>query len=59
MIAEEIKYVACPFCNEGKNMHYACYGDDPVEVYTCCDECDGDGEIEESDYLILVLQHKV
>jgi len=57
---EEIKYVTCPDCRgRGSNLepHQRPWGYSEVEVD--CEFCEGEGQFEEEDYLILKLEGKV
>ena len=59
MIAE-LKYVDCPECaGDGELMEAHMYPSGHTEVWVECKFCEGIGNFEESDYLIMKLEGKV
>lgn len=59
-MTEEIKYIKCPDCRGRGELLFA--EQDPGgyhEVWRPCEFCDGHGDFEEDDYLILKLEGKV
>ena len=54
------KYVPCPECRgEGKQMIARMYPTGHTECWEDCDFCDGEGDFEEADYIIMKLEGKV
>ena len=55
-----IKYIDCPECHgAGEQMHGELWPTGHHEVWEPCEFCDGEGNFEEADYLILKLEGKV
>lgn len=59
-VKDGIVYVYCPECGgEGTQMIARMYPTGHTEINVTCDFCDGEGDFEEADYLILKLEGKV
>ena len=57
---ENIIYVKCPDCyGEGRIMIAKMYPSGHTECWENCEFCNGDGDFEEADYLIMRLEGKV
>ena len=55
-----IKYIDCPECHgAGEQMIARMYPSGHTECWEPCEFCDGEGNFEEADYLILKLEGKV
>lgn len=55
-INADITYVYCPECGgEGKQMHGELRPTGHAEVWRPCEFCDGLGDFEEADYLVMKL----
>jgi len=55
-----IKYIPCPECSgQGEQMHGELWPTGHHEVWSDCEFCEGEGQFEEADYLILKLEGKV
>lgn len=59
-MTETIKYIPCPDCNGyGRQMYGKLYSSGHTEVWEICEFCEGEGQFEEADYLILKLEGKI
>ena len=57
---EKTKYVFCPECRgRGEQMEARMYPSGHTEVWVICEFCEGEGQFEEADYLIMRLEGKV
>ena len=60
MITDIIKYIVCPSCGgTGEQMVAKLYPQGHTEVWESCDFCDGEGDFEEADYIMMKLEGKV
>ena len=56
----ELNYVDCPECRgRGEQMEARMYPSGHTEVWVICEFCEGEGQFEEADYLIMRLEGKV
>jgi DnaJ-class molecular chaperone len=59
-VKDGIAYVYCPECGgEGRQMHGVMYPSGHHEIWLPCEFCEGEGDFEEADYLVLKLEGKV
>lgn len=57
---KEPKYIDCPDCRgEGRVMVPRLYPHGHTECWESCEFCEGEGNFEEQDYLILRLEGKI
>jgi hypothetical protein len=57
---ESIKYIPCPVCcGRGWNIEGRLYPSGHTEEQVQCEFCEGEGQFEESDYLIMKLEGRV
>lgn len=59
MIIDEVRYVNCPFCVDGKHMDMVCYGAGQLAREVICKECNGMSVVEEADYLVWKLDGSI
>ena len=59
-IKDGITYIYCPACGgDGRQMTAKLYPTGHTEVWETCDFCNGEGDFEESDYIVMKLSGEV
>jgi DnaJ-class molecular chaperone len=59
-MADELKLIACPGCRgSGELIEYRLYPSGHTEVLIPCELCDGVGEFEEDEYIVMRLEGSV